>query len=116
VMQLPGVTNAEAWRPHILTSMVKRFDLAIYDALERVAAGDELVPFQVLDLASGMIDITYSGGFVDDLQPEIEDYRRQIIRGEIDVPCLPADRVEVVRNEAPKLRMTFDELVSVLCP
>lgn len=116
VTGLPGVTRADAWRSHILTSLVKRFDLVIYHNLELVADGKAPENYEVFDLASGMLDISYSGGFIDDLRPELEDYRRQIIAREIDVPCLPPDRVEVVEQEAPKLGMTYDELKSVLCP
>jgi basic membrane lipoprotein Med (substrate-binding protein (PBP1-ABC) superfamily)/DNA-binding SARP family transcriptional activator len=116
VTQLPGVTKADAWRSHILTSMIKRFDAIVYGSLQRVAAGESPVSSQVFDLASGMLDISYSGGFIDDLRPEIENYRRQIIAGDIVVPCIPTDRVDVVRNEAPKAGLSFEELVGGLCP
>jgi hypothetical protein len=46
----------------------------------------------VLDLAAGGLDYSRSGGFVDHLVPELEEWRRRIVAGEIDVPTIPSDR------------------------
>jgi basic membrane protein A len=116
VTQLPGVTNADAWRPHILTSMIKRFDDVIYDNLQRVAGGNAPASPQVYDLASGMLDISYSGGFIDDLRSEIEDYRRRIIAGQIDIPCLAPDAEAAVRAAAPEVGVPFEDLMNYFCP
>jgi hypothetical protein len=42
-----------------------------------------------LDLADGATDISYSGGFIDDIRPVIEDLRARIVAGEIGVPSRP---------------------------
>jgi basic membrane protein A len=36
------------------------------------------------------VGISYSGGFIDDVRPQIEDLRAKIIAGEIVVPTKPA--------------------------
>ena len=38
------------------------------------------------DVESGGIDISYTGGYIDDIKDEIEAYRAKIISGEITVP------------------------------
>lgn len=116
VTRLPGVTNAAAWQSHILTSMLKRFDEVIYDDLGLVAAGKEPESYQVFDLASRRLDISYSGGFIDDLRPEIEDYRRRIIAGEIAIPCYPADREAILSAGAQELGVPLEALIGFFCP
>jgi hypothetical protein len=44
---------------------------------------------------AGAVDIAYSGGFLDDVRPRLEELRAQIIAGQIAVPCIPADRMEL---------------------
>jgi hypothetical protein len=38
--------------------------------------------------------ISYSGGYIDDLRPTLEDLKARIIAGTIVVPCIPADRLD----------------------
>ena len=90
--RLPGVVEAERWRQHILTSVVNRFDEAIYGVLADYAAGSLPPGIRNLDLESGGVDISYSGGFVDDIRPRLEELKSQIIAGQIAVPCLPAGK------------------------
>jgi basic membrane lipoprotein Med (substrate-binding protein (PBP1-ABC) superfamily)/DNA-binding SARP family transcriptional activator len=68
-----GTISPGAWRSHILTSVRKRYDLAVYEALQTVASGDRLPPIQAYDLRSGLVDISYEGGFLDEVRPLIED-------------------------------------------
>ena len=82
----------DPWRPHILTSMLKRYDRVEYAALERYAAGEFRPGAQSFDLATGAVDLADSGGFIDDIRPQIDDLRDQVVSGEIDVPAIPADK------------------------
>jgi basic membrane lipoprotein Med (substrate-binding protein (PBP1-ABC) superfamily)/DNA-binding SARP family transcriptional activator len=86
---LEGSLGAEDWRPHILTSMVKPIDVAIYDFLADYARGDFRPGRRELGLANGGIDISYSGGFIDHLRPQLEALRADIVAGEIQVPSVP---------------------------
>jgi hypothetical protein len=90
--------------------------LVVHDALAAVAAGERLPPFQVYDLASGLVEITYSGGFLEGARPEIDDYRRRIVTGELLVPCIPDDRFPVIEDMAAEAGMTVEELLGYVCP
>jgi basic membrane protein A len=80
--------------------MVKRCDTAIYTALERVTAGDSTTPVH-LGLADDGVDISYSGGFLEDLRPQLESLRDAIVNGHVRVPCHPADRQAAGTDSAP---------------
>ena len=71
----------------IMTSMVKRVDHAVQafvgDFVEGDVAGGEDV---VNDLATEGVGLATSGGFIDDIQADIDGYRRKIVDGEIEVP------------------------------
>jgi basic membrane protein A len=79
----------ERWQPHILTSVEKRMDTAVYDVLRDLANGSFAPGRHQLDLASGHLGLSYSGGYLDNLRAELEDLEAAVIRDEITVPCLP---------------------------
>jgi basic membrane lipoprotein Med (substrate-binding protein (PBP1-ABC) superfamily)/DNA-binding SARP family transcriptional activator len=110
-----GVSSS-AWRSHILTSVRKRYDLAVYEALQTVASGDRLPPVRAYDLRSGFVDISYEGGFLDEVRPLIEDQRRRIVSGQLNVPCLPSDRIEVARAYLEQTGTTLDDWLDQRCP
>ncbi|MGE5460174.1 MAG: BMP family lipoprotein, partial [Solirubrobacterales bacterium] len=89
--QIPELTDdiREAWRAHTLTSMVKRYDVVFSAILRDHLAGALVGGMWHLSLAEGATDISYSGGFIEDLRPTIEDLRARIISGEIVVPSRP---------------------------
>jgi basic membrane lipoprotein Med (substrate-binding protein (PBP1-ABC) superfamily)/DNA-binding SARP family transcriptional activator len=98
VRLLTGVVDPEAWRQHILTSVVLRQDLAIYAVLEDFARGEFRPGVRTFDLASDGVGVSYSGGFIAHLRPMIDALTAEIIAGAIDVPCVPADRVDEAVN------------------
>ncbi len=116
VTRLPGVTRDEEWQHHILTSVLKRFDVVVHDSVAAVAAGEALPPIQVYDLESELVDITYSGGFIEEFRTEIEDYRRRIIEGDVLVPCIPDDRLPYLEDLAEEVGMSLEELLGFACP
>ena len=79
-------TAAEPVKDSILTSMVKRVDVAVEDFITNVSEGDVESGEQVYDLEAGGVDISTSGGQIDDIMPQLEEYKQQIISGEITVP------------------------------
>jgi basic membrane protein A len=91
VTSLPGATNARAWQQHILTSVLKGIDTMTYAVLAEYAEGTFTPGIWNWGLASGANGISYSGGYIDDLRPTLEDLEAKIIAGEIVVPCIPAD-------------------------
>ncbi|HYH24635.1 MAG TPA: BMP family ABC transporter substrate-binding protein [Blastococcus sp.] len=74
----------------IMTSMLKRVDLAVESYLTDFAEGDVEGGTDILnDLSTDGVGLSTSGGFIDDIQDVIADYRQQIIDGEIEVPTTP---------------------------
>jgi basic membrane protein A and related proteins len=69
----------------ILTSMVKRVDVAVYDFLSSVAEGEAKAGPLVYDLEQGGVDYSTSGGQVDDVKTQLDDFKQKIIDGEITV-------------------------------
>ena len=77
-------------QPHVLSSMLKRTDTAMYAALEDYANGTFTPGIRVFGLSNEGIDYSTSGGYVDDIVDDLERIKAGIIAGEIVVPNLPA--------------------------
>jgi basic membrane protein A and related proteins len=77
------------WKPHLLTSMVKRYDRAVHDTIVAFHAGTLEPGTNVLDLANGGVDYATSGGFIDPLVPQLESLMADIVAGRIEVPTVP---------------------------
>jgi basic membrane protein A and related proteins len=74
----------------IMTSMLKRVDNAVQAfindfAEDSVEGGTDIVN----DLSTEGVGLSTTGGFIDDIQADIDTFRQQIIDGEIDVPTTP---------------------------
>jgi basic membrane protein A and related proteins len=70
----------------IMTSMLKKVDVAVFDFIKRVSEGNFKAGPTVYDLAKGGVGYSTSGGQIDDIVPKLEDYKQKIIDGEITVP------------------------------
>jgi basic membrane protein A len=81
-----GGPDPRAWQPHILTSMIIRWDTAAQILIKEFAADQFRPGPRIFRLADGMVGYSTSGGFIDDLVPAIEDLKARIIAGEIVVP------------------------------
>jgi basic membrane protein A and related proteins len=68
----------------ILTSMLKRVDTAVFESISTVVEGGT-VESKAYDLSDEGVGYATSGGFLDDITDELEDYKQQIIDGEIEV-------------------------------
>ncbi len=74
----------------IMTSMLKRVDLAVEAYLTSFADGSLESGTDVLnDLSTEGVGLSESGGYIDDITGVIDDFRQQIIDGEIEVPTTP---------------------------
>jgi basic membrane protein A len=76
----------ESLQPYILTSMLKKVEVAVYDTIARAAAGEDVAGVTAYDLAAGGVDYSTTGGHVDDIVDQLEELKQQIIDGEITVP------------------------------
>lgn len=73
----------------ILTSMLKNVDVAVYDFLTGVVDGEAPSGVTRYDLSVDGVGYSTSGGKVDDITEQLDDYKQQIIDGEIEVPTRP---------------------------
>jgi basic membrane protein A len=79
-----------AVRDVILTSMIKRVDVAVFDFVKGEADGKFTPGVELFDLKAGGVGYSTSGGQIDDIKPRLDAYARQIIDGKITVPTTPA--------------------------
>ena len=74
-------------QPVVMTSMLKRVDNAVEQFINDYAEGNVTGATDVLnDLSTEGIALATSGGFIDDIQDDIDGYAQQIIDGTITVP------------------------------
>lgn len=80
----------EDTQPCILTSMLKRVDVAVYEAIESVINGElEGGTPTVFDLENDGVGYATDGGQLDDDVEQLEELKEQIISGDIEVPTTP---------------------------
>ena len=74
---------------HRLTSMLKRVDTAVYEMSKNVKEGNAAGGFYPFNLANDGVGYATSGGHIDDIVDQLEDFKKQIIAGDIVVPTAP---------------------------
>jgi basic membrane protein A len=74
----------------IITSMLKRVDVAVFDYINAVAAGDTSTLPAVFDLTVDGVGYATSGGRVDDIKSDLDAYKSAIISGQIKVESTPS--------------------------
>ena len=83
------LTATEEQKKHILTSMLKRVDVATFDMVQSVADGKPLTSYQTYNLKDNGVGYSTSGGYIDDITDVIDGYAEQIKSGEVKVPETP---------------------------
>jgi basic membrane protein A len=74
----------------IMTSMLKRVDNAVQAFITDFSEGNVEGGTDVVnDLSTEGVGLATTGGFIDDIQGDIDGYRQQIIDGDIEVPTTP---------------------------
>jgi basic membrane protein A len=73
----------------IITSMLKRVDVAVFDFVKNVSDDKFVAGTKVYDLKVDGVGYATSGGKVDDVKSKLDDYKQQIIDGKITVPDKP---------------------------
>ena len=81
-----GSADAQA---HILTSMVKRVDVSVFETMKAACEGDTAGGIKVFDLSNDGVGYATSGGYVDDIASQLDDIKAKIVAGEITVPTAP---------------------------
>ena len=83
------LTATTAQKAHILTSALKRVDVATYDFIKTVNDGKPATSYTTYDLKNDGVGYATSGGFIDDIKSDIDGYKAKIVSGEIKVPTKP---------------------------
>jgi basic membrane protein A and related proteins len=73
-------------QPYILTSMIKNVGTAVYDTIKAFINGQFEPGTKVWGLDNGGIALATSGGFIDDIKPQLDDIEAKIENGTIKVP------------------------------
>jgi basic membrane protein A len=78
-------------QPHIMTSMLKRVDTAVHDAIEQAGSGDLEPGGQVFGMAEGGVDYSQSNEelMTEDIITLLDGLKQEIIEGAIIVPETP---------------------------
>ena len=74
---------------YVLTSMLKRVDVAVFEIIKAQSEGTFAAGNTVYDLSVDGVGYSTSGGFIDDIVPDLEDWKARIVSGEIEVPTEP---------------------------
>ena len=82
-------TAPEDLKPYILTSMLKRVDVAVYETIKDFVNDEFEGGYHTFDLSVDGVGYSTSGGFIDDISDQLEELKQQIIDGEIEVPTTP---------------------------
>jgi basic membrane protein A len=79
-----------ALQPVIMTSVLKRVDNAVEAFIGDFADGNVKGGEDVVnDLSTDGVGLATSGGFIDDIADQIDEYKQKIVSGEITVPTTP---------------------------
>ncbi len=81
--------TVEADKDVIITSMLKRVDVAVFDYVQAVAKGDLSGLPKRFDLKVDGVGYATSGGKVDDIKDVLDGYKAQIISGAVTVSDKP---------------------------
>ncbi len=76
----------KAQQPYILTSSLKRVDVAVDDYITAYTQKKTKAGFDVYDLKRDGVGYATSGGQIDDIKDQIDSYKEKIVSGEIKVP------------------------------
>ncbi len=74
---------------YVLTSMLKRVDVAVFEILKAQADGNFAAGPNVYDLSVDGVGYSTSGGFVDDIVDQLEAAKASIVAGDVVVPTDP---------------------------
>ncbi len=83
------LTATKDQQPHILTSALKRVDVATYDFIKSVSDGSPKTSYVTYDLKNDGVGYSTSGGFVDSFKGDIDGFADKIKSGDLKVPTAP---------------------------
>jgi len=81
-----ALTAAEGVRDVIITSMLKKVDVAVFDFIKSVSEDNFKAGTVVYDLKADGVGYATTGGKIDDITTQLDEFKGKIISGEIKVP------------------------------
>jgi hypothetical protein len=61
----------------------------LYDQLSAYTRGELTSGEHLNGIAQNAFDVSYSGGFINDIRPQVEQLKSDIANGTVHVPCGP---------------------------
>ena len=83
------LTATPEQQAHILTSMLKRVDVAVFETIKAAQDGTLKGGFATYDLKVDGVGYSTSGGYLDDVKDQLEQIKADIVSGKIVVPTAP---------------------------
>ncbi|MBH99363.1 MAG: hypothetical protein CL467_02025 [Acidimicrobiaceae bacterium] len=90
------LTSDESVRDYILSSMLKRVDVAVYNTIRAEGEGSFQAGGQTFDLSVDGVGYSKTGGFVDDIAGELDALKARVVNKAITVPDVPGERAVVM--------------------
>ncbi len=84
-----ALTAPAAVKDVIITSMLKKVDVATFDFIKSLTEDKFTAGTKVFDLKAGGVGYSMTGGKMDDIATKLDDFKQQIIDGKIVVPTKP---------------------------
>ncbi|HEX7538311.1 MAG TPA: BMP family ABC transporter substrate-binding protein [Dermatophilaceae bacterium] len=84
-----ALTASAAAKPFIITSMLKKVDIATFDFIKSLTEGKFVAGTKVYDLKADGVGYSTTGGQMDAIKAKLDAYKQQIIDGKIVVPTKP---------------------------
>lgn len=85
--QQPGLAK---YKDSILTSVVKNVDVAVFDLVKSVQDEKPITGEQLYTLKENGVSLATSGGFIKDIQKELDEAAKKIADGEVKVSARPS--------------------------
>jgi basic membrane protein A len=83
------LTATAEQKKHILTSALKRVDVATFDFIQSVDEGSPKTSYVTYDLKNDGVGYSTSGDFLKDIQSKIDAFGDKIKSGDVKVPTAP---------------------------
>jgi basic membrane protein A len=83
------LTATAEQQAHILTSMLKRVDVAVFETAKAAVEGTLTGGFATYDLSTDGVGYSTEGGYLDAYVDQLEELKAQIVDGTITVPTAP---------------------------
>lgn len=71
---------------HMLTSSLKKVDVAVFDFVKAVKDGTSKAGYDLYDIKRDGVGYATSGGYLDDVTSKIDEYKAKLISGELKAP------------------------------